>query len=211
MMNESCVFSIGINVIVASFTPELNRLLHIAQPEASDKKWEDWFSFLHNHHGYIITCHDDTQNELAGVIVITPVKTSEVHLYHMHLLSVNTIYTENTQKMIRESLMSVCADILKKVNWDHIPFTEYQKDIFELDMQEALQTLTEKCGKTKALYEVTSIIHALATGVHFEREHINTVVQKTEVLLREVVGPDCIATLREIVYGAHDRASLLQR
>ena len=210
-MRKPCMLSIGINVIVASFATELNRLLHIAQPKEPAKTWEDWLSFIRDQHGYIITCHDDTRSELAGVIVITPVKTSNVHLYHTHILSVDSVYEEKTQKLIRGSLVSVCTDVLSKVNWDNIPCTEYQNDIFEAEMQDTLRELIDKCGNSEALYEITLIIHALATGARFERSYINEVVQKTESEIREVVGPDCIATLREIVYGTHDRATLYQR
>ncbi|MFA5986881.1 MAG: hypothetical protein WC819_06065 [Parcubacteria group bacterium] len=201
-------FSIGINAVVERCTEELNRLLRIVRPKESDQTWAYWQSL--RKHGYIITCHDDSKGAvIIGVIVVTPIKTKFEHLYHIHLLSIDTTYETSVKKMIRNNLIRVCAETVEKVDWDQVPLTHYYKDICGNDMRTALEVLAQECKEPEILLEASSIVLALATGKHVDKDYVNTILQQAEGALREISDTEHIPTLREIVYGAYDRATVI--
>lgn len=202
-------FSIGINTVVERCIEELNHLLRIVKPKGSDQPWTYWQSLQRN--GYIITCHDDSKGAtIVGVIVVIPINTGSEHLYHTHLLSIDTAYEPSVKRMIRQNLIRVCVETVEKVNWDQIPFTTYHKDICGSDTRLALDSLARECREPEILLEASSIVLALATGTYVDKDYVNTILQNTENDLREVFSDtEHIAALREIVYGAYDRATVI--
>ena len=202
-------FSIGINTVVERCTEELNHLLHIVRPKDSDQTWPYWQSLQKN--GYIITCHDDSKDTaIVGVLVVIPINTETEHLYHTHLLSIDTTYEPSVKRMIRKNLIRVCIETVEKVNWDQIPFTHYHKDICGNDMRFALDSLVNECKEPEILLEASSIVLALATGARVDKDYVNTILQNTENDLREISSnTEHIATLRALVYGAYDRATVI--
>lgn len=202
-------FSIGINTVVERCIEELNHLLRIVSPKGPDQPWAHWQSLQRN--GYIITCHDDSKGSaIVGVIVVVPINTGSEHLYHTHLLSIDTTYEPSVKRMIRKNLIRVCVETIEKVNWDQIPRTYYHKDICGSDMRSAWDSLINECAEPEILLEASSIVLALATGTRVDKDYVNTILQKTESDLREISSDTGhIATLRELVYGAYDRATVI--